>query len=297
MVTRVIEGGLRTPEVLPSVETFRVMREAEESSASAPFDGIDLSTVEADGVPLLSVIAEDRPPVRTVVYFHGGGYLWMTPRTHLPVLVAISRVTGARCLGVDYRRAPEHPFPAAVEDAVTAYRWLLAQGDCPQTIAFVGDSAGGGLVLAALVALRDRGVELPAAAVCFSPWTDLAVRGASADSADDPVVSGDALRMMAGAYLGGCDPASGLASPLYADLTGLPPLQIQVGSRESLLDDARRLADRGRQAGVDVTFIEHPGVIHMWIVFGPEIPESEAAFSLLGAFLARHLHAGGPGSR
>jgi epsilon-lactone hydrolase len=297
MVTRVIEGGLRTPEVLPSAETFRVMREAEESSASAPFDGIDLSTVEADGVPLLSVIAEDRPPVRTVVYFHGGGYLWMTPRTHLPVLVAISRVTGARCLGVDYRRAPEHPFPAAVEDAVTAYRWLLAQGDSPQTIAFVGDSAGGGLVLAALVALRDRGVELPAAAVCFSPWTDLAVSGPSADGADDPVVSGDALRMMAEAYLGGSDPESPLASPLYADLTGLPPLQIQVGSRESLLDDARRLADRARQAGVDVTYIEHPGVIHMWIVFGPEIPESAAAFSLLGSFLATRVQAGDPGPR
>jgi acetyl esterase/lipase len=148
-----------------------------------------------------------------------------------------------------------------------------------------------------LVALRDQGIELPAAAVCFSPWTDLAVRGPSADSADDPVVSGDALRMMARAYLGGSDPTSALASPLYADLTGLPPLQIQVGSRESLLDDARRLAARGRQDGVDVTYIEHPGVIHMWIVFGPEIPESEAAFSLLGAFLAAHLPVGGPGPR
>ncbi len=294
MVTRVIEGGLRTPEALPSAETFRAMREAEESAAPAEFDGFAVSTVEADGVPLLSVIPEDRPALRTVVYFHGGGYLWMTARTHLPVLVAIAGVTGARCLGVDYRRAPEHPFPAAVEDAVTAYRWLLAEGNAPETMAFAGDSAGGGLVLAALVALRDRGIELPAAAVCFSPWTDLAVRGPSADVADDPVVSGDALRMMAKAYLGGSDPESALASPLYADLTGLPPLQIQVGSRESLLDDARRLADRARQAGVDVTYIEHPGVIHMWIVFGPEIPESAAAFSLLGSFLATHVRAGEP---
>ena len=152
-------------------------------------------------------------------------------------------------------------------------------------------------MLAALVALRDQGLELPAAAVCFSPWTDLAVRGASADSADDPVVSGDALRMMAGAYLGGCDPASGLASPLYADLSGLPPLQIQVGSRESLLDDARRLAERAGKAGVDVTYVEHPDVIHMWIVFAPTIPESEAAFSLLASFMATHVrpHGGGLG--
>jgi acetyl esterase/lipase len=297
MVARIVGGGLRTPEELPSAATFRAMRDAERSTPLVPVDGFVLSSTEADGVPLLSVTPEDRPSVSTVVYFHGGGYLWMTPQTHLPVMVAVSRVTGARCVGVHYRRAPEHPFPAAVEDAVTAYRWLLDEGNAPDTVAFVGDSAGAGLVLAALVALRDQGIELPAAAVCFSPWTDLAVRGPSADSADDPVVSGDALRMMARAYLGGSDPTSALASPLYADLTGLPPLQIQVGSRESLLDDARRLAARGRQDGVDVTYIEHPGVIHMWIVFGPEIPESEAAFSLLGAFLAAHLPVGGPGPR
>jgi acetyl esterase/lipase len=297
MVARIIEGGLRTPEELPSAATFRAMRDAETSSPLVPVDGFVLSSTEAGGVPVLSVTPEDRPPVSTVVYFHGGGYLWMTPQTHLPVMVAVSRVTGARCVGVHYRRAPEHPFPAAVEDAVTAYRWLLDEGNAPETIALVGDSAGGGLALAALVALRDQGIELPAAAICFSPWTDLAVRGPSADSAEDPVVSGDALRMMARAYLGGSDPTAALASPLYADLTGLPPLQIQVGSRESLLDDARRLAHRGRQDGVDVTYVEHPGVIHMWIVFGPEIPESEAAFSLLGAFLTTHLPPGGPGPR
>jgi epsilon-lactone hydrolase len=297
MVTRIVEGGLRTPEELPSDATFRAMREAEEASPPARVDGFALSTVEADGVPLLSVIAEGHPPGTTVVYFHGGGYLWMTPGTHLPVLVAIADATGARCLGIHYRRAPEHPFPAAVDDAVTAYRWLLAQGNDPETIAFVGDSAGGGLVVAALVALGDQGIALPAAAVCFSPWTDLTVSGPSADGADDPVVSGDALRMMARAYLGGSDPTSPLASPLYADLAGLPPLQIQVGSRESLLDDARRLAERARQAGVDVTLIEHPGVIHMWIVFGPDIPESTAAFSLLGSFLAAHVRADDPGPR
>jgi monoterpene epsilon-lactone hydrolase len=297
MVARIAEGGLRTPEELPSEETFRAMRDAERSAPLPPADGFALTTTQAEGVPLLWVTPEDHRPVRTVVYFHGGGYLWMTPQSHLPVLVAVSRVTGARCVGVHYRRAPEHRFPAAVEDAVTAYRWLLDQEGAPETIAFVGDSAGGGLVLAALVALRDQGIELPAAAVCFSPWTDLAVSGPSADVADDPVVSGTALRMMARAYLGGSDPTSPLASPLYADLTGLPPLQIQVGSRESLLSDARRLADRARLAGVDVTYVEHPGVIHMWIVFDPDIPESKTAFSLLGSFLAAHMHAGEPGPR
>jgi epsilon-lactone hydrolase len=296
LVARVVEGGLRTPEELPSEEAFRTMREAESAAPLTAVDGFALTTTEAEGVPLLWVTPEDHQhPARTVVYFHGGGYLWMTPHSHLPVLVAVSRATGARCVGVHYRRAPEHPFPAAVEDAVTAYRWLLDQGEAPDTIAFVGDSAGGGLVLAALVALRDQGVALPAAAVCFSPWTDLAVRGPSADVADDPVVSGAALRMMARAYLGGADPTSPLASPLYADLTGLPPLQIQVGSRESLLSDAQRLADRARLAGVDVTYVEHPGVIHMWIVFDPDIPESESAFSLLGSFLDAHVHAREPG--
>jgi monoterpene epsilon-lactone hydrolase len=295
MVRRVIDGGLRTPEELPSDEAFRAMRAAETSSPLPPVEGFALSTIEAEGVPLLSVTPDDHLSVRTVVYFHGGGYLWMTPHSHLPVLVAISRATGARCLGVHYRRAPEHRFPAAVDDAVTAYRWLLDQGNAPERIAFAGDSAGGGLLLAALVALRDQGVELPAAAVSFSPWTDLTVGGPSAAIADDPVVSGNALRMMAEAYLGGSDPTSALASPLYADLSGLPPLQIQVGSREALLDDARRFAERARLGGVDVTYVEHPGVIHMWIVFGPEIPESRAAFSLLASFLAAHLRADGAG--
>jgi acetyl esterase/lipase len=292
MVARVIQGGLRTPEELPSAEIFRAMRDAEQSAPVTPVDGFTISPVDAAGVPGLLLTPDDHVPVTTVVYLHGGGYLWMTPHDHLPVLVAVSRAAGARCLGVHYRRAPEHRFPAAVTDAVTAYRWLVDQGNAPDTVAFAGDSAGGGLVLATLVALRQQGIELPAAAVCFSPWTDLAVTGASAESADDPVVSGSGLRMMAQAYLGGSDPTSALASPLYADLTGLPPLQIQVGSRESLLDDARRVAEAAREAGVDVTYIEHPGVIHMWIVFGPEIPESTTAFSLLGSFLAAHASGG-----
>jgi monoterpene epsilon-lactone hydrolase len=289
LVARVIDSGLRTPEQLPSEEVFAAMRRAEESSAPARVEGFTVVPFEADGISGLSVTPVGVVPGRTVLYLHGGGYLWMSATAHLPVLVSVARAAGARCFGLDYRRAPEHPFPAAVEDAVAAYRWLLHQGDDPGRIALAGDSAGGGLVLATLLALRDQGVALPAAAVCFSPWTDLTVSGQSAETADDPVVSGPALRMMASAYLNGGDPKSPLASPLFADLRGLPPLQIQVGSRESLLDDARRLADRARQAGVEVSYIEHPGVIHMWIVFAPEIPESIEAFSLLGEFLASHL--------
>ncbi len=143
-------------------------------------------------------------------------------------------------------------------------------------------------MLGALVELRDRGLPLPAAAVSVSPWTDLAVQGDSADTVDDPVVSGAALRSMASVYLAGADATSPTASPLYADLTGLPPLQIQVGTRESLLDDSRRFVDRARVAGIDVDYIEHPGVVHMWLVFDPELPESRRAYDLMGRFVTRH---------
>jgi acetyl esterase/lipase len=292
MVTPVIGSGMRTPEERPPEVVFRAVREMEAAAPTGTVVGCTVTAVDADGVPALWVVEEDADPDITVLYLHGGGYLWMTPNDYLPVLGAIARASGARCLGVHYRRAPEHPFPAAVEDAVTAYRWLLAQGVDPGSVVVSGDSAGGGLALSSLVALRDRGVALPAGASVFSPWTDLAVTGASVDTADDPVVSGTALRMMASLYLDGHDPADPLASPVTDDLTGLPPLHIQVGGRESLLDDARRLAERACLAGVEVTYLEHPGVVHMWIVFGPGVPESVDAFARLGAFVRERAGAG-----
>ena len=223
------------------------------------------------------------------MFVHGGGYIWMRARTHLAVAAALVRESGCRCVSVDYRRAPEAPYPAPVDDLVAVYRALLADGIAPARIAFAGDSAGGGLVIAGLVALRDAGVALPAAGVSISPWTDLAVTGASADLADDPIVSGTALRMMADVYLAGADATSPTASPLYADLRGLPPLLVQVGTRESLLDDARRLVERAREHGVDVSLHEFEDVVHMWVVIGPEIPESQAAFAEAGAFVREHV--------
>jgi monoterpene epsilon-lactone hydrolase len=291
LVARIEREGLRTPETLPNAIDFDVIRAVESTAPLPPTGAASVSSVEADGVPCLWVDNAGQSSTRVVIYLHGGGYIWMSASTHQAVMAQISAASDARCLGVDYRRAPEHPFPAAVDDALTAYTWLLGQGTSPQQIAIAGDSAGGGLVLALLLALRDRGIALPAAGICVSPWTDLLVTGSTADTAPDPVVSGPALRAMAAAYLAGAGATQPTASPLYGDLTGLPPLLIQVGTRESLLDDARRFAAKARAAGVDVSYIEHPDVIHMWLVFAPDIPESEKAFRLIGEFVQKHLSA------
>ncbi len=292
MVEQIIATGQRTPEARPTAEMLTAMRAAEGATTTSAPD--DLVVVDGDigGVPCLTVTPRDSDTngtIGTIVFVHGGGYIWMRAHTHLAVAYALVRESGCRCVSVDYRRAPEAPYPAPVDDLVAVYRALLADGIPPARIAFAGDSAGGGLVIAGLVALRDAGVALPAAGVSISPWTDLAVTGASADVADDPIVSGVALRMMADVYLAGADPTSPTASPLYADLRGLPPLLVQVGTRESLLDDARRVVERARQHGVDVRLHEFDEVVHMWVVIGPEIPESQAAFAEAGAFIRAHL--------
>jgi monoterpene epsilon-lactone hydrolase len=289
MVEQIIVTGQRTPEEPPTPELLATMREHEHASVPpAPAD-MQVEETIVGNVPCIVVAPRVGGHVGTIVFVHGGGYVWMTARTHLLVAAGLARASGCRCVSVDYRRAPEHPYPAPVEDLVTVHRALLADGVPADRIVFAGDSAGGGLVVAGLVALRDAGEALPAAAVSISPWTDLAVTGSSADTADDPIVNGVALRMMAQLYLDGADPRSPTASPLYADLDGLPPLLVQVGTRESLLDDARRLVEGARNAGVDVTLHEYEDVVHMWVVIGPDIPESLAAFGEAGAFIRAHL--------
>jgi monoterpene epsilon-lactone hydrolase len=289
MVARIVASGMRTPEEAdPSLIT--AMRDMELVAPRPEIPDMDVADVTYGGVPCLEVTpVGDGATSGTVVYVHGGGYIWMRAATHIAVAAAFVRATGCRCISADYRRAPEHAFPAPVEDLVAVYRALLDAGEPPGTIAFAGDSAGGGLVIAGLVALRDARLPLPAAGVSISPWSDLAVTGESADTVDDPIVSGNALRMMAGIYLAGADPRSPIASPLYADLAGLPPLLVQVGTRESLLDDARRVAAHAGAAGVDVTLTEYEDVIHMWVVSGPDIPESLAAYREAGEFVLAHL--------
>jgi epsilon-lactone hydrolase len=288
MVARLVASDMRTPHELPDPAALAKLRALEAVTTFEPPSGVTVSELDADGVPGIWIEASGSDSSRVVLFFHGGGYIFMSSRSHGGVVAALSHTCRASVAAVDYRRAPEHPFPAPVDDALTAYRWLLRSFDASRVV-LAGDSAGGGLVIAALLGARDEGLPMPAAGICFSPWTDLAVTGASADEADDPVVDGEALRMMATAYLSGADATTPTASPLYGDLRGLPPLHVQVGTRESLLDDSRRFVARAKDAGVDVTLVAHQDVIHMWIVFDPHIPESEEAFRLAGDFVIEHV--------
>jgi len=236
-----------------------------------------------------------RPPgARTdaaVLYLHGGGYVIGSPRSHRHLAAAIARAAGTAALLVDYRLAPEHPFPAALDDAVAGYQWLLGRGLAPSRVVVAGDSAGGGLTVATLLALRDRGLPQPAGGVCISPWVDLTCSGATyaTKAAVDPIVTRESVAMMAQAYAGPGDPKAPLLSPLYADLRGLPPLLVQVGSDEVLLDDALGLGERARAAGVDVTVEEWPAMIHVWHWFLPMLAEAERAVGVIGNFVRTRL--------
>jgi acetyl esterase/lipase len=225
---------------------------------------VEEQAVEAGGVPGFWFTPASLRQDRAVLYLHGGGYVMGSVATHRSLIGRIAQGTGLRCLALDYRLAPEHAFPAAVDDVCAAYRWLLAQGISASGLAIVGDSAGGGLALGSLVALRAAGEPLPAVAVCLSPLTDLELTGASTRAViDDPMVDCAGTLIMAEAYLQGADARDPRASPLHADFRGFPPLLIEVGTREILLDDAIRVVQRARQAGVDVTLEEGEGLTHV----------------------------------
>ncbi|MGI4857465.1 MAG: alpha/beta hydrolase fold domain-containing protein [Janthinobacterium lividum] len=226
---------------------------------------------------------------RTVLYLHGGAYLFCSPRTHRAITCALALHGLARVLAPDYRLAPEHPAPAALDDALAAYRSLLAEGVAPASIVVAGDSAGGGLALALLLALRDAGDPLPAAGVLFSPWTDLAVTGGTIErlAESDVLFDGRGVRAAARLYLAGMPDTDWRASPLYGDFTGLPPLLIQASDSEVLLDDARRVVEKARAAGVEVEFREWRGVPHAWQIFAGFLPEARVALHQAGDFIRR----------
>lgn len=224
----------------------------------------------------------------TLLYFHGGGYVVGSTVSHRHIVSRIALAAKARVLSVDYALAPENPFPAAVKDGVKAYRWLLDQGQKPEQIALAGDSAGGGLAAATLLAVREEGLPLPAGAALISPWSDLTCATGSYETRAeaDPMILPEGIRELANVYLTGADPRDPLASPNFGNLAGLPPLLIQVGDDEVLLDDSRNLAARAREAGVDVDLEVAPDMFHVWHAFYQMFTPGEEAIERMGSWLA-----------
>lgn len=272
------------------IAEMRAGMEAFTTAAPLP-EGVDFDPVDAGGVPAEWTRGAGASDDRVVLYFHGGGYVMGSVATHRGLTAGISRAAGASVLSVDYRLAPEHPYPAAVEDGVAAYRFLREQGVAPGQLAVAGDSAGGGLTIATLLALRETGEPLPACGVCISPWVDLTQSGESMETKanEDPLVGREVLQQMADAYVADGDPRAPTASPCFADLAGLPPLLIQVGTAETLLDDARSLADHAKTSGVDVVLEEWDQMIHVWHAFALLLPEAKQAIDRIGQYLKEKL--------
>lgn len=242
--------------------------------------------LDADGVPAVWVSTPGADHDQVVLFLHGGGYCSGSTHVYADFMARLSHACGTRVLGIDYRLAPEHRFPAAVDDTLTAYRWLVRRCD-PARITLAGDSAGGGLTLATLLALRDAARPLPARAVCVSPWTDLEGSGPSVRTrADiDPWLSSERIATSASRYVEGEDIRNPLAAPLHGDPSGLPPLLILVGDAETLLDDSTRFAAKARAAGVDVTLEIWDDMIHVWPFFAGLLPEGMRAFERIGRFV------------
>jgi len=254
---------------------------------------LKIEAANAGGVPGLWIDAPGTRQDRVMLYIHGGGYISGSANGYRSLVGELGRAAKTRGLAIDYRLAPEHPFPAAVDDAVAAHRWLIDRGTAPASIVFVGDSAGGGLVVTAMMAVRDAGLSLPAAGVSISPWLDLECRGASMETkaASDLALNRDALRRAGQSYRGAVsgDGRGGQLVPLNADLSGLPPLLIQVGSAEILLDDATRLAAQAGAADVSTRLEIWPNMPHVWHLFGFMLSEGRDAIQSAGAFAQAHM--------
>ncbi len=281
---------LRSQSLLEAPSLADMRAGLEQMAAAFPVaPDVECEPVNAGGMKAEWVTAPGAAADRAILYLHGGGYMIGSINSHRDLAARLSRAAEARTLIIDYRLAPENPFPAAVEDATAAYRWLVKSGVKPKRIAVAGDSAGGGLTLATLVALRDAGDPLPAAGVAISPWTDMEGTGDSIKTraAADPMVQKAGLDLMAKAYLAGKDPRTPLAAPLYANLSGIPPLYILVGDAEILLDDASRVAERARKAGVDVTYECADRMIHVWPLFAAMLDEGQEAIERIGEYVRK----------
>jgi monoterpene epsilon-lactone hydrolase len=248
--------------------------------------GVRYEPLDIFGMPAEWIVPEDAKDDHVLFYIHGGGYVIGSIKSHRKMVARMASAASCRALLFEYRLAPEQPFPAALEDALTAYRWLLAQGYEPAKIAIAGDSAGGGLSMATLITLRDAGEPLPAAALLLSPWTDLTGTGETLRTVGwrDPVLNPKLGIKWALWYIGDADPSNPLISPIYGDLSGLPPLFIQVGTSEMLLDDSRMLAGRAESHGVPIQLDIWDDMFHVWHAGAPRMPESNEAIEVFANF-------------
>jgi epsilon-lactone hydrolase len=283
------------PEGPPAVEAIRARFAALMATMIVPGQ-LRTTPVTLGARPALLVEPADGPRPGTILYFHGGSNMFGSPETALSLTGNLVARTGLRALSVDYRLAPEHPFPAGIEDALSAYRALLDRGENPSGIAFAGDSAGGGHAVTTCLAARDAGLPVPAAIVAFSPGLDYTRTGESIDAKDgiDPILTRETLRYTGAMYLAGQDPHQPLLSPAtLADLTGFPPLLLQAGTNEMLLDDSTRMAARARAAGVDVILDITADVPHVFQTYAGVLDEADEALDRAALFLTQRIRAAG----
>lgn len=273
---------------LPASATMAERRRAMDARGEPVPAGVTLMRDEAGPGQSEWVLPQGERRPGAILYLHGSGYSKGSPASHRPLVSWIVRESGIAAYALDYRLAPEHRFPAALEDALAAYRKLVDEAGA-EALAVVGDSAGGGLALATLLAANEEGLPMPAALATLSAWTDLAVTGDPRPDAGDPLVTQPMLREAAVLYLDGADPHDPYASPLYGDLAGLPPLLMQVGGREIMIEDTRRLAGRATAAGVVVIQTVYPGMTHVFQLNQPEAFEASAAIAELARFLADRM--------
>jgi acetyl esterase/lipase len=254
-------------------------------------DQIEVSPVTIDGIYAEWILPSQAKKDKVILYFHGGGYVTGTCQMHRAHVGKVVKGSGVGALLFAYRLAPEHPFPAALEDSITTYRWLLAEDVSPSRIVFMGDSAGGGLCLATLIALRDQGIPLPAAAVALSPWTDLKCTGESYRTKlkVEPLAPTESWTVFSKYYVGDNDPCLPWISPLYGALHGLPPTLIHVGENEVLLDDSIRFAEKAKATGVNVTLKVGEGMFHCYPVCAPLFPEARQAMDEIFTFIRTHI--------
>ena len=289
---------IRLREIIASrpraTEIAQMRIDADERAKAFVLPGdVTVQPVDANGVKAEWTSTPDADASSVILYLHGGGYVICSLQSHRHLVAEVGRAAGTRTLAIDYRLAPEHPFPAAVEDTVAAYRYLLDRGIRPERIALAGDSAGGGLVVGAMLAFREAGLPMPGCGWCISPWVDMEALGASfVDRAEaDPTVQKATIEMMAQWYLGGADPRHPHAAPIYGDLRGLPPLLIQVGAVETLLDDSIALARKAGTADVPVELQIWPEMIHIWHIFFPMLSAGRRAIAAGGSFVRNGLRA------